>query len=74
MLPHLLTNFEIQRYYQDEPKFNGVYSCEHVPKEIRCSFVIKICKQTYSEYKHIIQFCMDIFALELLTTCSQGRL
>ena len=22
MLPHPLTNFEIQRYYQNEPKFN----------------------------------------------------
>ena len=26
MLPHSLTNFEIQNYYQNEPKFNGVYS------------------------------------------------
>ena len=25
MLPHLLNNFEIQRYYQNEPRFNGVY-------------------------------------------------
>ena len=25
MLPHLLTNFEIQRYNQNEPRFNGVY-------------------------------------------------
>ena len=24
MLPHLLTNFEIQKYYQNEPRFNGV--------------------------------------------------
>ena len=24
--PHPLTDFEIQKYYQDEPKFNGVYS------------------------------------------------
>ena len=24
MSPHLLTNFEIQKYYQNEPKFNGV--------------------------------------------------
>ena len=22
---HRLTNFEIQKYYQNEPKFNGVY-------------------------------------------------
>ena len=26
MLPHPLTNFEIQKYYQNEPRFNGVYS------------------------------------------------
>ena len=26
MVPHSLTNFEIQKYYQNEPKFNGVYS------------------------------------------------
>ena len=26
MLPHPLTNFEIQNYYQNEPRFNGVYS------------------------------------------------
>ena len=26
MRPHPLTNFEIQKYYQNEPKFNGVYS------------------------------------------------
>ena len=25
MLPHPLTNFEIQKYYQNEPKFKGVY-------------------------------------------------
>ena len=26
MLFHPLTNFEVQKYYQNEPKFNGVYS------------------------------------------------
>ena len=26
MLPHPLTNFEIQKYYDEEPIFNGVYS------------------------------------------------
>ena len=26
MLSHHLTNFEIQKYYQSEPRFNGVYS------------------------------------------------
>ena len=26
MWPHPLTNFEIQKHYQSEPKFSGVYS------------------------------------------------
>ena len=26
MPPHPLTNFEIQKYYQNEPRFNGVFS------------------------------------------------
>ena len=30
--PHPLTNFEIQKYYQNEPKFNGVYSRNNLPK------------------------------------------
>ena len=32
MLSHLLSNFEIQKYYQNEPKFNGVYSRNDLPK------------------------------------------
>ena len=32
MLPHLSTNFAMQKYYQNEPKFNGVYSRNNLPK------------------------------------------
>ena len=32
MPPHPLTNLEIQKYYQNEPKFNGVYSRNNLPK------------------------------------------
>ena len=32
MLLNLLTNFEIQIYYQNDPKFNGVYSRNILPK------------------------------------------
>ena len=32
MLPHSLTNFEIQKYYQNEPKFNGAYLRNNLPK------------------------------------------
>ena len=35
MLPDPLTNFEIQKYYQNEPKFNGTYSRNNLPKKIK---------------------------------------
>ena len=33
MLPHPLNNFEIQKYYQNEPRFNGVYSRDNLQKK-----------------------------------------
>ena len=30
ILPHPLTNFEIKRHYQNEPKFNGAYSIQEL--------------------------------------------
>ena len=33
--PHLLTNFEIRNYYENEPRFNGVYSRDNLPKIIK---------------------------------------
>ena len=35
MLPHPLTNFEIQKYYRNEPRFNGVYSRNNLPEKIK---------------------------------------
>ena len=35
MTPHLLTNFEIQAYYQNEPRFIGVYSRDNLPAKIK---------------------------------------
>ena len=32
MSPHPLTNFEIQKYYQNQNIFNGVYSRDNLPK------------------------------------------
>ena len=32
LLPHPLTNFEIQKCYQNESKFNGVYSRNNLSK------------------------------------------
>ena len=33
MPPHPLTNFETQEYYQNEPRFNGVYSRDNLQKK-----------------------------------------
>ena len=32
MPPHPLRNFEIQKYYKNEPRFNGVFSKNILPK------------------------------------------
>ena len=33
--PHPLTNFEIQKYYKNEPRFNGVFLRNNLPKKIK---------------------------------------
>ena len=32
---HPLTDLEIQRYYQNEPRVNGVYSRDNLPNKIK---------------------------------------
>ena len=40
---HPLTNFEIKEYYQNEPRFNGVYSRDNFCKRIKDgSYVINL--------------------------------
>ena len=39
-----LTNFEIQKYYRNEPKFNGVYSRNNLPKIKYGTCVINLYK------------------------------
>ena len=42
MPPHPLKNFEIQKYYQNEPKFNGVYSRNNLPKIKGGAYIINL--------------------------------
>ena len=35
ILPHPLTKFEIQKCYENKPKFNGVFFRENLPKTIK---------------------------------------
>ena len=48
MLPHPLTNFEIQNYCQNEPKSNGIYSRNNFPKIKDGAYVLNL-----DEYKSI---------------------
>ena len=41
---HVVTNFEIQKYYQNEPDFNGVYSRNILPKIKDEAYVMNIDK------------------------------
>ena len=40
MPPHPLTNFEMQKYYENEPKFNVVYSKNNLPKIKNSAYII----------------------------------
>ena len=42
MSRHYLTNFEIKKYYQNERKFNGVYSRNDLPKIKDTAHVINL--------------------------------
>ena len=42
MPPHPLTNFEIQKYYQNEPRFNGVYSRDNLTEIKDGTYVINL--------------------------------
>ena len=35
MPPHPLTNFEIEKYCENEPSFNGVFSRDNMSKKIK---------------------------------------
>ena len=35
MPSHPVTNFQIQKYYQNEPRFNAVFSRDHLPKTLK---------------------------------------
>ena len=48
MPPHPLTNFEIQKYYQNEPRFNGVFSRDNLQKIKDGTYIINL-----DEYSNI---------------------
>ena len=42
-MSHALTNLEIERYYQNKPKFNGVYSRNSLSKiKVGSAYIINL--------------------------------
>ena len=62
---HPSTNFEIQKYYQNEPRFNGVYSRENLPKIRDGSYVINL-DECYHNGTHCLICCKTITLLILI--------
>ena len=57
MPPHPLTNFEIQKY-QNEPRFNGVYFKDNLPKIKDGAYVIN--RDEYSDIgTHWVALCIN---------------
>ena len=58
MPPHPLTNFEIQKYYKNEPRFNGVFSRNNLPKKIKDgAYVINLDEYADVGIHWIALFC-----------------
>ena len=42
MPSHSLTNFEIQKFYQNEPRFNGFYSRDNLQKIKDGAYIVNL--------------------------------
>ena len=59
--PHPLANFEIQKFYKNEPRFNGVFSRDNLPKKIKDgAYVINL-----DEYAHVGAHWIPFFVTEM---------
>ena len=58
LLPHPLTNFEIQNYYQNGPRFNGVFSRNKLPKKKKDgAYIINLNEYADVSTHWIASFC-----------------
>ena len=68
MSPHPLTNFEIQNYYQNEPRFNGIYSRDNLPNKVKDeAYIIDL-----DEYSDIGTHWLALYALNNNVTYFDG--
>ena len=62
MPSHPLTNFEIQKYYKNEPKFNGVFSRNNLPKKIKDgAYIINLDEYT----EKLLQIKQNTYLLKI---------
>ena len=60
MLPHPLTDFEIQKYYENEPSFNGAFSRDNLLKKIKDgAYVINLDEYADTGTHLIALFCKN---------------
>ena len=58
MPPHPLTNFELEKYYDNEPRFNDVYSRNNLPKKVKVeAYVINLNEYADVGTHWIALFC-----------------
>ena len=56
MPAHPLTNFEIKFFYENEPRFNGVYSRDNLPKTIKNGTYVINLDEYEDVAKHWVAF------------------
>ena len=58
MLPHPLRSFEIQKYYQNKPRLNGIYSRNNLSKKVKdVAYVINLDEYADVGTPWIALFC-----------------
>ena len=70
MTPHPLTNFEREAYYQNEPRFNGVYSRDTLPDKIKAgAYIVNL-----DEYSNIGTHWIALYINNKPASTSQMKL
>ena len=57
--PHPLINFEIQEYYQNEPRFNGLFSRDNLPNTIKNSAYVINLDEYHDVGTHLVAFYVN---------------
>ena len=63
---HPLTNFEIRKCYQNQPRFNGVYSKDNLPKVKDGAYVINLDKYSDIESHWIALYVQNKYKIKIL--------